>query len=186
MATLANWSKDEGSHAHFMSWVWIGPGGVVVDVFLPDDDQLVNAVAKDWMTEIGGETWVMPVPRPRERADAFDLPDTEDLLNEPLGFLEPSLPPVRARTRIEEAVELADDWADSAMDRLFERSPTTLGTVAGVPVRGEWIRGDRIGPATHEVLVGVLAEGLPVDHRARRRHRDPAPAGWMPSWTDGC
>ncbi|MEV8095230.1 hypothetical protein [Kitasatospora sp. NPDC085879] len=166
MATLANWSKDQGDHAYFMSWVWIGPGGVVVDVFLPDDDTLVDGMVKGWMTESGGETWIMPAPRPRERPATFHVPDGDEGMDVHGGLLGTS---EDDSIRIEEAVELADAWADSAMNRLFERSPATVGTVAGVPVRGQWIQGDRIGPATHEVLVGVLAEGLPVDHRARRR-----------------
>ncbi|MGW0569886.1 hypothetical protein [Streptomyces tauricus] len=56
------------------------------------------------------------------------------------------------------------------MKRSFEQEDT-LGTLSGVEVRGRWIRGDAIGPARHEVLLGVLGERVPVDHRGRRRLR---------------
>ncbi|MEU6540980.1 hypothetical protein [Streptomyces sp. NPDC047000] len=35
-------------------------------------------------------------------------------------------------------------------------------------VRGRWIRGDAVGRARHQVLLGVLKERVGVDDRARR------------------
>jgi hypothetical protein len=57
---------------------------------------------------------------------------------------------------------------EKAMKRSFAREDT-LGTLSGVEVRGRWIRGDAVGQAHHEVLLGVLGERVPVDHRAKRR-----------------
>ncbi|WP_328486007.1 hypothetical protein [Streptomyces zaomyceticus] len=54
------------------------------------------------------------------------------------------------------------------MDRAFSREEYTLGTLAGVPVRGRWIRGDVPVEARHEVLLGVLGERVEVDRRAQR------------------
>ncbi|SED92598.1 hypothetical protein [Streptomyces sp. TLI_105] len=39
-------ARRQSVYACFVSRVWTGPGDVVVDVFLPDDDAPVDGIAK--------------------------------------------------------------------------------------------------------------------------------------------
>lgn len=70
------------------------------------------------------------------------------------------------------------------MNRSFGREDT-LGTFSGVEVRGRWIRGDAVGPARQEVLLGVLGERLPLDHRAQRRRLDSPTADRLDVFLEG-
>ncbi|MEU1013716.1 hypothetical protein [Streptomyces sp. NPDC005890] len=54
------------------------------------------------------------------------------------------------------------------MDRAFSREEHQLGTLDGVPVRGRWIRGDVLGEARREVLLGVPGERVQVNRRVPR------------------
>ncbi|EFL34854.1 predicted protein [Streptomyces viridochromogenes DSM 40736] len=174
--TLANWSIRNTGHPYFMSWVWIGPSGVVVDVFLPDDEKVTNNIATDWVKTTNGERWVIAPERSRHRPVIGPATDfSED------GTMEGGDNRVARRRTIrvqsgtvrrvlEESANQADIQADAVMRKLFERRPI-VGSVAGIPVRGKWITANALGPATHEVLVGVLGEGLPTEGRAQRRRR---------------
>lgn len=66
------------------------------------------------------------------------------------------------------AISRVGPAAEGAMDLAFSREEHQLGTLAGVPVRGRWIRGDVLGEARHEVLLGVLGERVEVNRRAQR------------------
>ncbi|MFB6847945.1 hypothetical protein ACFCXS_24260 [Streptomyces sp. NPDC056373] len=166
---LAQWSVDHGDHAYFMSWVWLGTGGIYVDIFLPDDAPATAGLKTGWIDMPGsGQPWRFRVPRPDPRR-------REDL--EPEGSLgvradsapsdvEGSADVTGAYVRT--AIRRAEPVVEAAMNRSFSREDT-LGTFSGVEVRGRWIRGDAVGQARHEVLLGVLEERVPVDHRAQRR-----------------
>ncbi|WP_440554204.1 hypothetical protein ACSP97_24070 [Streptomyces sp. SCPE 10] len=179
MLTLANWSIDNADHPYFMSWVWIGPSGVVVDIFLPDDEQVTKSVVKDWTVSAeGGERWVMEPERPRRRRPATPIADF-------FGDAAPENGPIPSermrsnqvpagmtrRVSLEEYAAEADKRAEIMMDELYRHSATTVGSVAGVPVRGKWITANALGPATHEVLIGVLEAGIPRGGRAQRSRR---------------
>ncbi|MGW6388899.1 hypothetical protein ACWFR1_00040 [Streptomyces sp. NPDC055103] len=66
------------------------------------------------------------------------------------------------------AISRVGPAAEEAMDSAFSREEHTLGTLAGVPVRGRWTRGGVLGEARHEALLGVLGERVEVDRRAQR------------------
>ncbi|MFG1670976.1 hypothetical protein [Streptomyces sp. Y7] len=166
---LAQWSVDHDDHAYFMSWVWLGTGGIYVDIFLPDDAPATAGLKTGWIDMPGSaQPWRFRVPRPDPRR-------REDLEPEgPLGVgadsapsdVEGSADVTGAHVRT--AISLAEPLVEAAMNRSFSREDT-LGTFSGVEVRGRWIRGDAVGQARHEVLLGVLEEHVPVDHRAQRR-----------------
>jgi hypothetical protein len=142
---LAQWSVDHNEHAYFMSWVWLGTGGVYVDIFLPEDSPATAGLKTEWINVPGStHPWEFRVSRPDSRPESAPAADT--------------------------AVSRAAVAVEKAMKRSFEQEDT-LGTLSGVEVRGRWIRGNAIGPAHHEVLLGVLGERVPVDHRGQRRRR---------------
>ncbi|MEU6110703.1 hypothetical protein ABZ853_20150 [Streptomyces albidoflavus] len=65
---LAQWSVGHGDHAYFMSWVWLGPGGVHVDIFLPDHSAALKGLKTGWIEVPGGpKPWQFRVPT----ADAY-------------------------------------------------------------------------------------------------------------------
>lgn len=168
---LAQWSVDHDDHAYFMSWVWLGTGGVYVDIFLPDDSPAVAGLRTGWI-DMPGSTppWRFRVPRPDTRRQA-DLEQegpvaSADSAPESGGQGPAASPGAHVRA----AINQAEPLVDAAMNRSFSREEDTLGTFSDVPVRGRWIRGDAVGQARHEVLLGVLGERVPVDHRAQR-HR---------------
>ncbi|MGW2397201.1 hypothetical protein ACWCYY_11670 [Kitasatospora sp. NPDC001664] len=164
---LATWSADHSGHPYFMSWVWLGTGGVYVDIFLPEDSPATASLKTGWIEKPGSQQpWRFRVPRPDPRRRLETAP--EDDLDPPFYRVpepDPGVPDEGAAT----AIGRARPVVDAAMDRAFGREESTLGKLAGVPVRGTWIRADAVGPARHEVLVGVLGERVPVDPRAQRR-----------------
>ncbi|MGC0400349.1 hypothetical protein RKD27_002993 [Streptomyces sp. SAI-126] len=167
---LAQWSVDHDDHAYFMSWVWLGTGGVYVDIFLPDYSPATAGLSTGWIDTPGGATpWRFRVPRPDPRRRP-NLEPEEPLLNWPDDIPESSGegPADGAGAYPETAIRRAEPLVEAAMNRSFGREDT-LGTFSGVEVRGRWIRGDAVGPARQEVLLGVLGERLPLDHRAQRR-----------------
>ncbi|MFL9658090.1 hypothetical protein ACJ7VE_30750 [Streptomyces sp. PB17] len=174
--TLANWSIRNTGHPYFMSWVWIGPSGVVVDVFIPENEKVTDNITTDWVQTTKGERWVIESERPRRRPStrpATDLPDNrttqggDDFLARPRSI---RVPTGAVRRIVEKSAAQADVDADAVMRELFKRRPI-VGSVADIPVRGKWIRANALGPATHEVMVGVLGEGVPAEGRAQRRRR---------------
>ncbi|QLJ04945.1 hypothetical protein HZZ00_30605 [Streptomyces sp. NEAU-sy36] len=190
MLTLANWSIDHADHPYFMSWVWIGPSGVVVDIFVPDDEQVTKSIAKDWTVSAEGERWVMEHERSRRRRPTTPIADfSEDVAPETGPILSARTYSTQApagmaqRFRLEEYAAEADERAEATMDELYRRSSTTVGSVAGVPVRGKWITANALGPATHEVWSAFSKRAYP----ARAAHSAAGvPSGSMPSWTAGC
>ncbi|MEV0530889.1 hypothetical protein [Kitasatospora sp. NPDC050463] len=162
---LAAWSADHSDHDYFMSWVWLGTGGVYVDIFLPEDSPATAGLKTGWIEQPGSQQpWRFRVPRPdpRRRVET----DPEDYLDPPLLMTKD----VPDGIVIDEAsAGSAQEVVDAAMDRAFGRDERYLGELGGVPVRGTWLRADAVGPARHEVLVGVLGEHVPADLRAQRR-----------------
>ncbi|MEU5633788.1 hypothetical protein ACH47C_17560 [Streptomyces rishiriensis] len=168
LAKLAQWSVDHNEHAYFMSWVWLGTGGVYVDIFLPDDSPATAGLKTGWIDVPGSaQPWRFRVSRPDPRRrtdlepDPLAAPDSA-----PESGSEGSAHATGASAGT--AVSRAAAAVETAMNQSFAREDA-LGTFSGVEVRGRWIRGDAVGPARQEVLLGVLGERVPVDHRAQRR-----------------
>ncbi|MFF2619346.1 hypothetical protein [Kitasatospora sp. NPDC058046] len=201
---LATWSVKHGDHDYFMSWVWLGTGGVYVDIFLPEDSPATAGLKTGWIEEPGSQQpWHFRVPRPEPRRrnatdpergpgqtfvvdePATDSPGmtmaddpvptgtTHDMVRvdgplSPLEQFEADFPDPAASAGGTRA-DRAQRMVEAAMDRAFSRDEAPLGALEGVPVRGTWLRADAVGPARHEVMVGVLGERVPVDLRAQRR-----------------
>jgi hypothetical protein len=159
-----------------MSWVWIGPSGVVVDVFIPEDEKATDKITTAWVKTTEDERWVIASERSRRRPLTRPATDFSDDGTTQDGdtFLTRSrsirVPAGTVRRLVEESAAQADAKAEAVMHERFERWPI-VGSVAGIPVRGKWIRVNALGAATHEVLVGVLGEGVPAEGRAQRRRR---------------
>ncbi|MFG2351800.1 hypothetical protein [Streptomyces phaeochromogenes] len=169
LVKLAHWSVDHNEHDYFMSWVWLGTGGVYVDIFLPDDSPAAVGLKTGWIDVPGsGQPWRFRVPRTdaRRRMDLESdyLAGRGDSTPESAGEGSSDATGASAGTAISRAAEAVE----TAMDRSFAREDM-LGSFYGVEVRGRWIRGDAVGQAHHEVLLGVLGERVPLDHRSRRR-----------------
>ncbi|MGP3732995.1 hypothetical protein ACTWJ9_07205 [Streptomyces sp. GDS52] len=170
LAKLAQWSIDHDDHAYFMSWVWLGKGGVYVDIFLPDDSPAAVGLRTGWIDTPGSTPpWRFRVPRPDARRQA-DLDPEEPVVSQAAPAPESGGQgsAVSPGAHIRAAINRAESLVEAAMNRSFNHEEDTLGTLSDVPVRGRWIRGDAVGQARHEVLLGVLEERVPVDHRAQR------------------
>ncbi|MET9958182.1 hypothetical protein ABZ128_03690 [Streptomyces sp. NPDC006326] len=167
---LAQWSVDHDDHAYFMSWVWLGAGGVYVDIFLPDGSPAADSLKTGWIDTPGSALpWKFHIPRPVPRRRP-EVVNPEDLRVAMAHTVETdhavaTSPP---EGQVRQALSRAEPLVEAAMDRSFGREEETLGTVSDVPVRGRWIRSDAVGQARHEVLLGILGERVPVDHRAQR------------------
>ncbi|MER7696735.1 MULTISPECIES: hypothetical protein [Streptomyces] len=174
---LAQWSVGHGDHAYFMSWVWLGPGGVYADIFLPDHSAALKGLKTGWI-EVPGDPkpWQFRVPRPDHRRVVDSIPD-EDLVM--------TLPGVSGQAATREAIRQVGPAAEEAMNRAFSREENQLGTLAGVPVRGRWIRGDVLGEARHEVLLGVLGERVELDRRAQRERLASLTGDRLDTFLDG-
>ncbi|MFD3332180.1 hypothetical protein ACFWV1_05925 [Streptomyces sp. NPDC058700] len=160
---LAQWSVDHGNHDYFMSWVWLGAGGIYVDIFLPDGSAALADLKTAWIDAPGGaKSWQFRVPRPDRRRVVDPEQDGS------LTFLGELLQLSREMTAAGAAISPVGLEAEIAMDVAFSREEGQLGTLAGVPVRGRWLRGDLLGEARYEVLLGVLGERVEVDRRAQR------------------
>ncbi|MFJ6666529.1 hypothetical protein [Streptomyces sp. NPDC091383] len=183
---LAQWSVDHDDHAYFMSWVWLGTGGVYVDIFLPDGSPAMAGLRTGWIDAPGSATpWRFRVPRPDPRRRA-DMESEEPLLTWPddVPGSSDEGPADGAGAHVGTAVRRAEPVVEAAMNRSFGREDT-LGTFSGVEVRGRWTRGDAAGPAHHEVLLGVLGERVPLDHRAQRRGLAAPAAGRLDVFLEG-
>ncbi|GGQ98110.1 hypothetical protein GCM10010195_62370 [Kitasatospora griseola] len=182
---LAAWSTAHAGHAYFMSWVWIGPTGVGVDIFLSASDSVDSALDLTWIDEPGHEVWEIRAEHRRASARAeapAEEPWVEDLdSDEPRSRAE--IRPVRYKILSGEKVLSPEDLMDEALARRFEMTGDVEGEIGGVPVRGRWVSADRLGPATHEVLLGVLADRLP--DRATRRGRARRHAQSLDAHLDG-
>ncbi|MFE0772220.1 hypothetical protein [Streptomyces sp. NPDC058861] len=173
---LARWSVAHGDHDYFMSWVWLGAGGVYVDIFLPEGSAALTGLKTAWIEEPGDATpWRFHVPRLVSRSDPGPDPDPGPGQSLKITHHVPSTsaegPPARV------AISRVGPAAEEAMDRAFSREEQTLGTFAGVQVRGRWIRGDALGEARHEVLLGVLGERVETNRRRAQRLQLPTLAG---------
>ncbi|MER7826265.1 hypothetical protein ABTX85_27310 [Streptomyces sp. NPDC096097] len=174
---LAQWSVDHGDHAYFMSWVWLGPGGVYVDIFLPHHSAALKGLKTGWI-EVPGDPkpWQFHVPRPDRRRVVDPVPDEDFVV---------TLPGVSGQAATREAIRQVGPAVEEAMNRAFEREENQLGTLDGVPVRGRWIRGDVLGEARHEVLLGVLGERVELDRRAQRERLASLTGDRLDTFLDG-
>lgn len=180
LSKLAQWSVDHGDHAYFMSWVWLGAGGVYVDIFLPDGSAALSGLKKGWIDTPGdAEPWQFRVPRPDLRRVAEPTPEGEFTVPLPLPEFRGDGAAARA------AIRWVGPEAEMAMDVAFSREEDQLGTFAGVPVRGRWIPGDVLGAAHYEVLLGVLGERVEVDRRAQRDRLTTFGPGRLDAFLDG-
>ncbi|WP_327254167.1 hypothetical protein [Streptomyces sp. NBC_01244] len=180
---LAAWSQNHSSHDYFMSWVWIGHAGVAVDIFLPEVDRWDIALTDVWVdgnlhedpgiAEDESTQWRFPLQsrpllrRPeisndlREHDSALDA-DAEDI--DLMASTFSGLTEARHMgTPQEQAEEVATGLFRSAPE------PAADAVLAGIPVRGNWVPADQLGPARHEVFLGVLAERAPVPVNFRER-----------------
>ncbi|MFE9792903.1 hypothetical protein ACFYRL_14365 [Streptomyces goshikiensis] len=174
---LAQWSARHGDHAYFMSWVWLGPGGVHVDIFLPDGSEALTVLKTGWIEVPGAATpWHFRVPRPDPRRGVDPAPE---------GDLVVDVPEVSGQAATRAAISRVGPAAEEAMNRAFSREENTLGTFAGVPVRGRWIRGDALGEARHEVLLAVLGERVEVDRHAQRERLAALSGDRLDTFLDG-
>ncbi|MFF9472017.1 hypothetical protein ACF1E9_05225 [Streptomyces roseolus] len=174
---LAQWSVAHGDHAYFMSWVWLGLGGVYVDIFLPDGSAALKSLTTGWI-EVPGDPkpWQFRVPPPDRRRAVDPAPDEDPMV---------MLPGLSGQAATREAIRQTGPAAEEAMTRAFEREENQLGTLAGVPVRGRWIRGDLLGEARHEVLLGVLGERIELDRRAQRERLASPTGDRLDTYLDG-
>lgn len=177
---LAQWSVEHGDHAYFMSWVWLGAGGVYVDVFLPDGSAALTGLKTGWIDVPGGaKPWEVRVSRPDHRRVVNVAPQQGHMVDLP----RPEISGEGAASR--QAISRVGPKVEKAMDRAFSREEHQLGTLNGVPVRGRWIRGDILGEARHEVLLGVLGERVEVNRRAQRERLATLAGGRLDTFLDG-
>ncbi|MCX4482332.1 hypothetical protein OOK44_38825 [Streptomyces cellulosae] len=176
---LAQWSVDHGDHAYFMSWVWLGLGGVYVDIFLPDGSAALTGLKTGWIDAPGdAKPWQFDVPRPDRRRVAAPSPEGDLTVNVPL-------PVVSGQAATRAAISRVGSAAEEAMDRAFIREEHEIGTLDGVPVRGRWIAGDTLGEARHEVLLGILGERVELDRRAQRERLATLTGDRLDTFLDG-
>ncbi|WP_017559575.1 hypothetical protein [Nocardiopsis baichengensis] len=172
LVKLAQWSVEHNDHDYFMSWVWLGTGGVYVDIFLPEDSLAAAKLRTDWIQAQGSKApWRFRVPRPALPQRAAPEPNDPTALLTATARSEATGPAPFTGADVRAAISDSEPVVETAMNRFFEREEQTLGRYSGVPVRGRWIRGDAVGQARHEVLLGVLAERVPNDQRARSSRR---------------
>ncbi|MGW0368138.1 hypothetical protein ACWDZW_04275 [Streptomyces coeruleorubidus] len=177
---LAQWSVDHGDHAYFMSWVWLGAGGVYVDIFLPDGSAALTGLKTGWIDVPGGaKPWQFRVPRPDPRRVVAPAPEEGLMVDLP----RPEFSGEGAASRA--AISRVGPEAEEAMDRAFSREEHQFGTLDGVPVRGRWIRGDVLGDTRYEVLLGVLGERVAVNRLAQRERLATLTGDRLDTFLDG-
>ncbi|MET7808557.1 hypothetical protein [Micromonospora chersina] len=180
---LANWSSVHDDHSYFMSWLYIGPSGVAVDIFLPADprwewgtDLRAAAFQADVEEQDDAQEWRFPLQedlprwrgqRPSPRRPVPDDTETIGIVDEMPRFdaFAPALPL--------DVLELdSQERAARVIDSLFRTAPDAGpdAELAGIPVRGTWAPADQLGDARYEVLLGVLAE--PAGERGDVRRVD--------------
>ncbi|MFH8557266.1 hypothetical protein ACH4FE_27250 [Streptomyces celluloflavus] len=176
LAQLTTWSAAHGDHSYFMSWVYVGPAGVAVDIFIPEASGSGDTLLTDWADTEDGDSQEQPFGEPG--ADAASGPGAlptnqkppagamaSDVASEEITGLEP------LGLMVEEPTRPPQEIAEEAMSRLYATAPEPAqeATLAGISVRGRWVRADALGPAKHEVMVGVLAERPPRQVAMRER-----------------
>ncbi|MFD8321384.1 hypothetical protein [Kitasatospora purpeofusca] len=152
-----------------MSWVWIGSAGVGVDILLPATDSVDSALDLTWIDEPGHAIW--EIRAERRRSSARPEAPAEEPWVEDLDGDEPrsrgTIRPVHYKTLSGEKVLSPEERMDKALNYRFEMTGNVVGEIGGVLMRGRWVSADRLGPATHEVFLGVLIDRLP-DGATRR------------------
>ncbi|MER7439598.1 hypothetical protein [Micromonospora avicenniae] len=178
---LANWSAVHGDHSYFMSWLYIGPNGVAVDIFLPanprwDTDLNTAAFEVDVEEQDDAQEWRFPLEEDlptwqRQRqppAPRRSMPDNPDV-----PFLRDTMPSVAPGPPLplDMLEDAAQEQAAMVIDELFRSAPEAGpdAALAGIPVRGTWAPADQLGDARYEVLLGVLA--APAGTRVNVRER---------------
>ncbi|MFE3788910.1 hypothetical protein [Streptomyces goshikiensis] len=178
LAQLVNWSATHGNHSYFMSWVYVGPAGVAVDIFIPEDGGSGATLITDWAdmedgdrqeqpfhwgepeTDTASGAAVLPSNQPSLAMGAADNGASEEITEfGPLQFMvdEPTRPP--------------QNVAEDVVSRLYASAPEPdqEAILAEISVRGRWVPADALGPAKHEVMIGVLAEKPPRQLAVRER-----------------
>lgn len=153
---LAAWSEGMDDHPYFMSWVYIGATGVGVDIFLPKASWWNGGIVK-----LGGPReqevdWPME-PRRESRRQLDRL--TENQM---------SVQRRRPRASVADVSRRTNERIEEVLGELYRTAPQKIGHFAEVPVKGAWFPADGLGVARHEVLIGVLAEYPPEQHRAHQ------------------
>jgi hypothetical protein len=140
--------------------VWLGTGGFHVGIFLPDNSPVTTGLQPTWIKMSGSApSWRFRVPRPDPRRRVSLEEDLEQEM--PLvARAGPAPDPggdsaASAGARGRTAVSRAEPVVEEAMNRPFGHEKKILGTLSGKAVRGRWIRGDAVGQARHEVLLGI-------------------------------
>lgn len=170
------WSQAHGDHPFLMSWAWITPSGVTVDVFHIRDPSWPDPVVPEQPEgDDGGEgparyrpaDPVREAPRDDARARVRDAPvnpaaeDDEEFAPGEDQFLQRVEP-----DRVPVPDLLRDGAAEATLmfQHLFESAPAETERNAprllGIPVRGSWVRADLLGPSPTKFFLGVLAEPL--------------------------
>ncbi|MFD3790251.1 hypothetical protein [Streptomyces cyaneofuscatus] len=170
-----------------MSWIYVGPAGVAVDIFIPEASESVDTVLTDWADTEDGDSQEQPFywgDSEAHAASGTDVPPTkqqspaaptkqqspagavvrgvvsEEITGlETLGFL------------VDELRRPPQETAEEVMSRLYQTAPEPEqeATLAGISVRGRWVPADALGPAKYEVMIGVLAERPPRQVAIRER-----------------
>lgn len=154
---LAKWSADHSSHPYFMSWFYIGPSGVAVDIFLPEDDRWDTDLDAAWVEQArvhepaAQREWRFPF-REQVRGPRDELRSQLDESDSP-GWAGAKL----ALAQV--SVSTPQEQADDVVDRLYASAPESASgsALSGIQVRGDWGLADQLGRSQHEVLLGVLA-----------------------------
>ncbi|WLQ37647.1 hypothetical protein P8A18_31265 [Streptomyces castrisilvae] len=181
---LAQWSVAHGDHAYFMSWVWLGPGGVYVDIFLPEQSAALKGLKTGLLkVTTDQKPWQFHVPRPDRRREVNMIFDDVDAITD--DDHEMTLPGITGQGAVRQAIRKVGPAAEEAMSRAFNREANQLGTFRGVPVRGRWIRGDVLGEARHEVLVGVLQGPVELNRHEQRKRLTNLTGDRLDTFLDG-
>ncbi|MEU6014909.1 hypothetical protein ABZ826_12920 [Streptomyces sp. NPDC047515] len=187
LAQLTNWSAAHGDHSYFMSWVYVGPAGVAVDIFIPEASGSVDTLLSDWADTEDGDSQEHPFywgDSEAHAASGTNVPSTNQ--QSPTGPTNQQSPTgavgrgvANGETKgietlglmVDEPTRPPQEIAEEAMSRLYVTAPQSEqeATLAGISVRGRWVPADALGPAKHEVLVGVLAERPPRQVAIRER-----------------
>ncbi len=190
LAQLTTWSAAHGDHSYFMSWVYVGPAGVAVDIFIPEASGSGDTLLTDWADTEDGDSQEQPFGEPE--ADAASGTDALPTNQQPsAGAMSSGLASEEITElesfglMVEEPTRPPREIADEVMSRLYATAPepTQEATLAGISVRGRWVPADALGPAKHEVMVGVLAERPP--RQMAMRERMARSEGWFDVCLDG-
>ncbi|MFF8646594.1 hypothetical protein [Streptomyces sp. NPDC015345] len=148
-----------------MSWVWIGPSGIAVDIFLPEDGPWSDVLNAQWIKEHGeeGPATRFPLDEPREqraarrrtpqvpglavdRLASEEAPDDSSHGRRTVRNLLPEVPKTHeGGARVPPGSP--PQQAAGVMEWLYETAPAANGAaLAGIPVRGDLGGGGCYGP----------------------------------------